>query len=57
MYQQDLALNNLQGLICHKAQLDQTKQKIFRTHFMLRQNDAVPDRKPIQQQVEHRSID
>ena len=27
MYKQDLALNNLQGLICHKTQSDQTNRK------------------------------
>ena len=29
MYKEDLALNNLQGLICHKTQLNQTKSYLF----------------------------
>ena len=28
MYQQDLALNNLQGLICHKTKRNQTNQLV-----------------------------
>ena len=29
MYEKDLALNNLQLLICHKTKLNQTKSYIF----------------------------
>ena len=29
MYKEDLVLNNLQGLICHKTQPNQTKPKIW----------------------------
>ena len=28
MYKEDLVLNNLQGLICHKTPLNQNKQKM-----------------------------
>ena len=31
MYKQDLALNNLQWLICHKTQINQTNHVSFKT--------------------------
>ena len=34
MYEKDLALHNLQWLICHKTKLNQTKFWIFKTTLL-----------------------
>ena len=36
MYKQDLALNNLQGLICHKTQPNQTIFSSFHLSYHIR---------------------
>ena len=35
MYKKDLALNNLQQLICHKSKSNKTKSKIFGRKYPL----------------------
>ena len=34
MYKEDLALNNLQWLICHKTKANQTKSYIFNIYVL-----------------------